>query len=90
MSSLRLHKLINSNFINFALIILFFLYSIYIIKHHYDGHHLGLLYSNALDIIKGKNPYKEVFIQYGFLTTLIHSVILILFKSKVFFIRFYD
>lgn len=89
MSSLRLHRLLNSTFINYLLIFIFFLYSIYVIKHHYDGHHLGLLYSNALDVIKGKIPYKEIFIQYGFLTTLIHSLILLLFDNKVFFISFF-
>ncbi len=89
MSSLRLHRLINSTFINYFLIFIFFLYSTFIIKYHYDGHHLGLLYSNALDIIKGKIPYKEVFVQYGFLTTLIHSLILLLFENKVFFISFF-
>lgn len=89
MSALRIHKLIYSQYINYLIIFIFFIYSIYIIRYHYDGHHLGLLFSNALDIIKGKDPYKEVFIQYGFLTTLIHSLILILFDSKVFFISFF-
>ena len=88
MSSLKLHKLINSDLINYILIFIFFLYSVYVIKHHYDGHHLGLLYSNALDLIKGKIPYKDIFIQYGFLTTLIHSLILIFFDNQIFFISF--
>ena len=86
MSSVRLQNLINSNFINYLFIFCFFLYSLFIIKHHYDGHHLGLLYSNALDFISGKIPYKEIFLQYGFLTTLIHSLILIIFDNKLFFI----
>lgn len=86
MSFIRLHKITNSDYINYLLIFCFFLYSLYIVKHHYDGHHLGLLYSNAQDLINGKIPYKEIFIQYGFLTTLIHSLILLLFENKLFFI----
>ena len=86
MSSFKLHKIINLNIINYLLISIFFLYSVYIVKHHYDGHHIGLIYSNAIDLINGKIPYKEIFIQYGFLTTLIHSFILLLFDNKLFFI----
>ncbi len=48
------------------------------------------MYSNAIDLISGKQPYKEIFIQYGFLTTLIHSLILLLFENKVFFISFFN
>ena len=66
MSFIRLHKITNSDYINYLLIFCFFLYSLYIVKHHYDGHHIGLVYSNALDLINGKNPYKDIFIQYGF------------------------
>ena len=83
---IRLHKITNSDYINYLFFFCFFLYSLYIVKHHYDGHHLGLLYSNAQDLINGKIPYKEIFIQYGFLTTLIHSLILLLFENKLFFI----
>ena len=86
MSFSRLHKISNSDYINYLLIICFFLYSLYVVKHHYDGHHLGLLYSNAQDLVNGNIPYKEIFIQYGFLTTLINSLILILFKNKLFFL----
>ena len=86
MSSIKLHKIINLNIINYLLISFFFLYSVYVVKHHYDGHHIGLVYSNAIDLINGKIPYKEIFIQYGFLTTLIHSLILLLFDNKLFFI----
>ena len=89
MSLLRLQKFINYNFLNFFLISFFFLFSIYIIRNQYDGHHIGLIYSNALDLINGKLPYKEIFIQYGFLTTLIHAILLILFDNKVIFLSFF-
>ena len=83
MSFFKLHKYTNFNFLNIILISFFFLLAIYIIRYHYDGHHIGLMYSNALDLINGKSPYKDIFIQYGFLTTLIHAFLLTLFDNKV-------
>ena len=83
MSFLKLHKFINFHYLNIILISFFFLFAIYVITYHYDGHHIGLVYSNALDLINGKNPYKDIFIQYGFLTTLIHAFLLTLFDNKV-------
>ena len=90
MDFLKLRILKNFSFLNFLIILFFFFYSFYVTKFQYDGHHIGLIYSNAIDLIKGKAPYKEIFIQYGFLTTLIHSLILLIFKSKVFFIVFFN
>ena len=89
MSFIRLQNLLNLNIIIYTVISFFLIYSIIIISYQYDGHHVGLVYSNALDLIKGKYPYKEIFIQYGFLTTLIHSIILILFDSKVIFLSIF-
>ena len=80
----------NLYILNYLLIFFFFLYSIYTLRYQYDGHHIGLIYSNSIDLIKGKLPYKEIFIQYGFLTTLINSIILLLFDNKVFFISFFN
>ena len=90
MNFLRISFLKNLSLLNYLLIFLFFIYSIYIIRYQYDGHHIGLVYSNAIDLINGRRPYKEIFIQYGFLTTLIHSIILALFENKVFFISFFN
>ena len=90
MEFLKLRILKNFSFLNFLIILFFFFYSFYVTKFQYDGHHIGLIYSNAIDLIKGRTPYKEIFIQYGFLTTLIHSLILLMFKSKVFFIIFFN
>ncbi|OLY96022.1 hypothetical protein BOQ04_07130 [Polynucleobacter sphagniphilus] len=39
-----------------------------------DPHHWGLMLSNAKDFWGGKLPYKDIFIQYGFLTTLVQAV----------------
>ncbi|MFN9628787.1 MAG: ArnT family glycosyltransferase [Cyanobacteriota bacterium] len=48
-----------------------------------DAHHWGLMYSNATDLNLGMLPYKEFFIQYGFLTTWIHSLALRLFGNAI-------
>jgi hypothetical protein len=39
--------------------------------YNLDPHHWGLMTSNAVDIARGRVPYKEIFIQYGFLTAFI-------------------
>ena len=90
MSFLKKNILKNLSIINYLLIFSFLIYSTYIIIHQYDGHHVGLIYSNAIDLINGKLPYQEIFIQYGFLTTLIHSIILLVFDNKVFFLSFFN
>ncbi len=38
-----------------------------------DHVHWGLMLSNALDFANGRVPYKEIFIQYGFLTTFLYA-----------------
>ena len=89
MNLFKLQKFINLKFLNYILIFFFFIFSIFIIRYHYDGHHIGLVYSNALDLISGKSPYREIFVQYGFLTTLIHSLLLVLFENKLIFISLF-
>lgn len=42
--------------------------------YHLDPHHWGLMLGNAKDLYEGKIPYKEIFIQYGFLTTLLQAL----------------
>lgn len=80
----------NLSFINFFFILCFLLYSIIIIRYQYDGHHVGLIYSNSIDFINGKLPYKEIFIQYGILTTIINSLILLIFDNKIIFICIFN
>ena len=80
----------NLNLVNYLVIFFFFVYSILITRYQYDGHHLGLIYSNSLDLINGKLPYKEIFIQYGILTTIINSFILLIFDNKIFFITLFN
>ena len=69
----------------FLSIIYCYFYSVYI----YDGYHFGLIFSNAIDLNNGKIPYKEIFIEYGYLTTLIHSIILQIFGNEVLYLQFY-
>lgn len=38
-----------------------------------DPHHWGLMLSNAKDLYEGQVPYKEIFIQYGILTTILQA-----------------
>lgn len=44
-----------------------------------DAHHWGLMLSNAIELSDGKIPFTEIFIQYGILTTFIHSIGISLF-----------
>ena len=39
-----------------------------------DPHHWGLMLSNARDLLAGRAPYREIFIQYGILTTTVHAL----------------
>jgi hypothetical protein len=41
--------------------------------YNLDPHHWGLMLSNAKDLAEGKAPYRDIFIQYGLLTTMIHG-----------------
>ncbi len=90
MNFLKLFFFKKISLINYLIIFLFFIYSVLITRYQYDGHHIGLIYSNSLDLLNGKLPYKEIFIQYGILTTLINSFILLIFNNKLFFIIIFN
>ncbi len=90
MNSFRSIFFKNLSLINLLTVLIFFIYSIIIIRYQYDGHHIGLIYSNSIDLLNGKLPYKEIFIQYGILTTIINSIILSIFDTKIFFISFFN
>lgn len=78
-----------NNFFYLSLLfaIIFFVYSCSTYRFIYDGHHHGLVFSNAMDLISGKKPYKEIFIQYGLITTFLHSLVLKIFGFKIFYIN---
>ena len=51
--------------------------------YHLDPLHWALMFSNAQDLVAHKKPYEEIFIQYGILTTLIHSLAFIIKSSLI-------
>ena len=44
--------------------------SIFQAKYTYDSFHWGLVSQSALDLLDNKTPYKDIFIHYGFVSTL--------------------
>jgi hypothetical protein len=52
-------------------------------RYNVDPHHWGLMLSNAKDYLAGQLPYKEIFIQYGFGTTLVQSWALTIYPSLI-------
>ena len=48
-----------------------------------DHLHWGLMLGNAKDLANGLVPYKEIYILYGFLTTLIHSIAYLLLGKNL-------
>ena len=49
-----------------------------------DGYHWGFIFSNAIELLNGKKPFEEIFIQYGLGSTLIHSLTLFIFNKNIF------
>jgi hypothetical protein len=71
-------------FLSISLILISFFFALNIYKYIYDGHHHGIMYLNALDLLNSRMPYSEIYIQYGILTTLIHSLSLLIFGNFVY------
>jgi hypothetical protein len=67
----------------FLIALVNFLYAINLYQYIYDGHHHGYMLTNAIDFINGRLPYKEIFIQYGIFTTLIHVFALKIFSQNL-------
>ena len=67
----------------FSIALIDFLYAINLYQYIYDGHHHGYMITNAIDLINGRLPYKEIFIQYGIFTTLIHVFALKIFSQNL-------
>ena len=36
-----------------------------------DGYHWGFIFSHSFDLLRGKEPYIEIFLEYGFLQVLV-------------------
>ena len=79
----------NFFYLSLTIILIFFVFSVNSYRFIYDGHHHGLVFSNALDLLNGKKPYKEIFIQYGIITTCLHAIILKIFGLKVIYINIF-
>ena len=75
------------NFLNYLLLLIFFFYSVNFYRYVYDPHHFGLMFSNAVDLLKNKKPYSEIFIQYGILTTFLHALIIKFIGQEVFYLN---
>ena len=56
-------------------------------QYKYDPHHWGLILSNAKDIYYGKLPYKDIFLQYGYLSALIQAGFFSINKKVSYFIK---
>ena len=54
-----------------------------------DGYHWGYIFSNSLDLVYGKKPYSEIFLEYGFLQHIINFVIIKIFGQKIFIIQIF-
>ena len=74
----QINYFLNKDKFLYLIIFLFSIYSILISNyqaiHVYDGFHWGFVSSSAQDFLNNKIPYKESFIHYGILTTIIHSI----------------
>ena len=66
-----------------------FFISVWQSTYVYDAHHWGLVASNAYDFSNNKMPYKEIFIQYGIFTTLLHSIFMKIGNQSVISIFFF-
>lgn len=77
-----------SVFLFFVFIALITLGTLWQGQYNYDPHHWGLMLSNAKDLLEGRQPYKDIFIQYGFLTTAIQAFSYWLFGKNLFSIIF--
>lgn len=80
-------NLLNYDFFSILIILLGFFYSLNFYTYVYDPHHHGLIFSNAIDLLNGKIPYKEIFIQYGLLTTFFHTIVIKLFGQELYYIN---
>ena len=52
-----------------------------------DGYHWGFIYSNSFDLIHGKKPYNEIFLEYGLLQSLINFIIIKFISNSVYSIQ---
>jgi hypothetical protein len=69
--------------ISFITIFFFFLISLFIERNIYNNH-VNLIFIQASDFLHGKSLYKEIYIKYGVLSTLISAASLYFFGENIF------
>lgn len=69
--------------LSFLLFLLSLLFSIYFNLFNTDWHHPLIMFVNADDLLSGYMPYKDIFITYGIITTLLHSLSLLVFGKFI-------
>ncbi len=69
--------------ISIFLLSISFYFSISTLTHIFDSGHHGSILLYGLDIINGKVPYKEIFLQYGLLNPVINSIFLRIFNYDI-------
>ena len=69
--------------LSISLLLYSFYNSINTLSYIFDGGHHGSILLNGLDLINDKIPYKEIFLQYGFLNAVINSIFLNLFNHDI-------
>ena len=78
-------KITNNYFFLFLFFILFFILSTYLCywqgMYNNDPVHWGFMLKNAIDLKNGLIPFKDIFIQYGILTTVAHSISLLIYEN---------
>lgn len=86
---MRIPSISNYKIIVIVISIFSFWISVWQSIYVYDAHHWGLMASNANEFLNDKLPYKEIFIQYGILTTIIHSIFMKISNQSVIAIFFF-
>jgi hypothetical protein len=78
-------KITNNYFFLFLFFIFFFILSTYLCywqgMYNNDPVHWGFMLKNAIDLKNGLIPFKDIFIQYGILTTVTHSISLLIYEN---------
>jgi hypothetical protein len=70
-------------FFSIAISLVSYFATLYYGKFYYDGHHYGLVYDDAINILSGSKPFKEIFFLYGFFSTIVNSIALKIFGYEV-------
>lgn len=74
----RCDRVLASALLLFSLLFVFSLSRI-----HFETHHTGLMYRTALDVANGQMLFRDTFTKYGALTTLLHTLGILLLGRRV-------